>query len=233
MAKKKPPKKRTAAQTKLTGMDDRPTKLGQKFSRLQREKILAQVEEMECRGFTHGEIAEKVGVSRVQVTLYVKKLKGRYRHYAHEDRKEAVYEQIHRLRYVRKHAWEAYFESMKERLFETEEFGYPKFATSEDGEEVEDFDASMKLIKRIVKKEQRLPASQFLDIVLRTLDLEATITGLKQDAVNIFNINPSSDERPSIDFAAMGVVRPVDPVDGKVIDVKARVLALPEPKANK
>lgn len=169
-------------------------------SKTQKEEVLAAVAKLDRRGHTQKEIADTlremgvVDVSCAMISHYLKEIRTKYAEMLLAERKELVSEKIEQYREVRREAWAAWERSKQDTKKVVREKGPPvKLKFGEKGKppnhnkDKGDFEESMRLLKQVVTKEGRLPASEYLVVVMKTLEAEARLQGL---------LEPQQEEPP-------------------------------------
>jgi predicted transcriptional regulator len=152
--------------------------LGRKrFTPTEREKVIERVAELDRQGWTGYAIAEEIGVSRPMVSIYLKKVRQRYLDDQLEHRAGLVAEKRAQYKEVRRHAWACFWKSQEDKEKTVEEEALRKAAEDAAGGE---YHASMTLVKRVVSREGRLPASEYLNVVTNTLKAERELLGLDE-----------------------------------------------------
>jgi predicted transcriptional regulator len=154
-----------------------------RFTPTEREKVIERVAELDRQGWTGYAIAEEVGVSRPMVSIYLKRIRQRYLAEQVGHRAEQVAEKCAQYKEVRRRAWECFWKSWEDKDKTVEEEALRKAA--EDAANGE-YHSSMMLVKRVTSKEGRLPASEYLNVVINTLKAERELLGLDEAAeVNV------------------------------------------------
>ena len=131
------------------------------------ENLLYQIGVLDRRGWDRFEIAKELKIPIGKVQGFLRDLKERYMELQMEDRKALVNEKLAQLREVRKEAWEGWLTSKQEKVREV----------NEDSESTagKSFRTHS---KRQYIKESRIPASEFLQIILNCHQMEMELMGL-------------------------------------------------------
>lgn len=218
---------------------------GPSRTKIQRERSLAVIEKLDNRGYSQLRIrdylAENCGIdiSRVQVCVDVKKIRQRYLNQADEDAKKRIERMLRNYAEVRAEAWESWERSKKQTSKHTVEMipvekdedeeprrkkgkaGKPK------GKKFSSAVESMRKLREIWVREGRLPANQYLAIILDTLKAERELLGL--DAAAKLDITATT-----FDWNTFFAPPPADPVsqrlnaeDGKPMRMIAAPVAEP------
>src|SRR5262245_27868678 len=141
---------------------------GPKRTRTQREADLAETARLDRMGFTQREIAERIGVSSVQICFDLRKLRKRYVEQANVHAGEKIGELLAGYRDVRREAWQAWERSCLETRRVTTRTG------GKHGEAV------------TTTVEARLPGAEYMQVVLDTYAAERKLLGLDQEAPALF-----------------------------------------------
>ncbi len=158
------------------------------------ERMLAEVADLDRKGWSQTEIGKKVGVSQTMVGVYLKKIRERYKTQAVHDKGSLVERQVCALNDVMKAAWEA-FERSKEDAVETVETkeleeALKDLAGVDDEKEgtkrrgrrktpKERIEKAEMILKRIVTTRRgRLPANEYLTQIRQSLHQIAELKGL-------------------------------------------------------
>jgi transcriptional regulator with XRE-family HTH domain len=197
----------------------------------ERVQSLARIAEMDRKGYTQVQIAEAIGVSESQISQDLRQIRLDYRNSYRWEYEERVEEKLQQLREVRKEAWEAWERSKLPVTKKTSRSVAPlrvgkkgKRQSDEDDEvefvDLEDADnplLKLQLVETVEVVEQRLPASEYLTIVLKTYEAERDILGL--DAAKKIDITTMT-----IDWEALAKRREkMDEVEKKIQAVEALV----------
>jgi hypothetical protein len=148
-----------------------------------REQVLDALALWDRQGYTQQQMGsvkmpERFGftLSVGQVSKNLAIVKRRYANAAMASRQEKVNEQLAALRDVRREAWEAYHLSMVDAVKVTEEW-----ETETTEVEGGDLASSERVVKRIVAREGRLPANQYLATIMGTHKAERELLGLDEE----------------------------------------------------
>lgn len=141
-------------------------KLKHKNNRLEREQHLDEVSRLRCMGLTQYEIADRTGVSQQQICYDIKVLRQRLADSQLANRQELVNEKLTQLRVVRREAFRALELSAKD-------FVRVVIEESDSG------DGNIKE-KRITTTEARVPAGEYLRIILDTIKQERDLLGIDE-----------------------------------------------------
>lgn len=160
---------------------------------------MARVAKLDRRGYTQVEIAKDVKLSQAMVSIYLRNLRQRYFDSVTKDRTEMVGEKLEQYREVRREAWDAWERSKKNKGKVVKEMAKARRNDDENEQEEESayrnvkkrkrktlasIEARMELVKEIMTREGRLPASEYLRIILDTYEAERQLLGL-DEAVKI------------------------------------------------
>lgn len=149
---------------------------------VERERALAQVEEMLVKEVPQTVIAEKLGVSQPLISKMRQKLLKRFAKRQEATRDEYVALQTQKLKWIQQKCAEAYERSDKDLETFTEEMR-PVVEEAEDGKGKRgkklrgDSGEVMKLLYRISKRQGRLPAGEYLRIMMEAIQLESKLQG--------------------------------------------------------
>lgn len=150
------------------------------ISRLQYEEQLAKISEMRRKGYTLEETAAANDICYTTVCKRIKTLKRRYARIQMDNHGELVKEKLSQLAEIRKEAWKAW-EKSKEDMKRLEVEKVPK---SMDEQEADTFSEvvpnGFKVIKRKMVKQGRIPANDYLQTILKTLQDERDLLGLDE-----------------------------------------------------
>lgn len=145
---------------------------------------MATIAQLDRRGHSQHAIAAAVQISQPMVCQYLKKIRKRYEESLISNRAELVAEKLEQLREVRQEAWDAW-ERSKLNAVTTRVHNVK--AREDAGKKGKDklktgrtLSESLVKLKEIVTIEGRLPASEYLGIVLKTLDAERELLGLDE-----------------------------------------------------
>jgi hypothetical protein len=119
-------------------------------------------------GFTQRQIAERIGVSSVQICFDLRKLRKRYVEQANVHAGERIGETLAAYRDVRREAWQAWERSCLESRRVTTRTG------GKNGDAV------------TTTVEARLPGAEYLQVVLDTYAAERKVLGLDQESPALF-----------------------------------------------
>lgn len=156
------------------------------------EKTLDVVAFYYNRAFSQAKIAEMVkkergiSVSQPMISGYIKKLKKRWRT-SDDERIDHVNAVVEQLKTIKQECWAAYELSKKGERTVTREFAIPpklktaldKVDASADGDAPSPAQKEMRLLRKQIKDMSRLPAVQYLDMILKCVALEVAIRGLE------------------------------------------------------
>jgi predicted transcriptional regulator len=156
-------------------------KRGPKFTEVDRERVLARLAQLECRCYTQVAMAADVGISQAQVSIYLKEVRERWKADAMRSREEYVSKKIAEFNDIRAEMWQAWERSKEDAQELSEEFG-TRFVKDQDGSA----EQSWEKLKEIHAKKGRLPASQYITIILGTLKAEMDLLGLTS-TINVNN----------------------------------------------
>lgn len=179
-----------------------------RFTPTEREKVIERVAELDRQGWTGYAIAAEIGVSRPMVSVYLKKVRQRYVAEQVGHRAELVAEKCAQYKEVRRHAYACFFRSFAGKERTVEEEALRKAAEeAADG----DYEASMRLVKRVTTREDRLPGAEYLRVVRETLDAERAMLGL--DEAGKLDVRVGA-----LDWDALmrGMARAEDPLEAEV-----------------
>jgi predicted transcriptional regulator len=177
-----------------------------------REQDLATIMKLDRRGYSQHEIAKVIGVSQSQISVDLKLVRSRYKEVSAEEYRTKVEEKRAQYREIRKEAWRAWERSKKEALKVVEE----ERVTPEGNE----------LAKTVTTKEQRLPDSGYLRIIIESLRDESALDGLNQPQK--LNINANV-----IDWGELfrrTADNEVDQVERRLAEIEQEMQALPTPQ---
>lgn len=154
-----------------------------------REKVLATIARLDRRGMRQVDIANTlhstcgIELSQQMVSVYLKNIREEYKKSRNADVDADTQEKIEQLRDIRCSAWDAWERSQldKEKLQEEYVRVFPKEDKDEKlkgGKGKKSVEAQIQLLKRIATREGRLPANEYLNTVLKCLQLECELMGL-------------------------------------------------------
>lgn len=146
---------------------------GVKFSIVEREEVYQRVTRMYLEGVRNQDIAKDIGVSIPQVTYYIKRLKKEFAARRPDPIAVMIEERRDQIKSIRVEAWRAYRLSIADKQRETTE------AWETDDKDDEDAKKSIAKLKRIITKEGRLPANEYLQTMIQTLKMESELDGLE------------------------------------------------------
>lgn len=151
-------------------------------SEADKEAMLAEVVKWDGRGYSHREIAAKVGVSKAMIHHYLEEVKQRYLHTQLEARAVGVFSVVSQLRDVRREAWEAWERSKEDAVRKTSRKGPPRVPRDKDGKPLPNAPRSKELVLLELTEmlEGRLPANEYLRTILDTLKQERELLGLDE-----------------------------------------------------
>lgn len=170
-------------------------------SKADNEAIQAEIAKLDRRGFNQYQIAKAIGLSQPVVHMRLKKLVTEYRERRKVDYDASVQKKLEQYQELRMEAWEAYELSKrpaKKRIEEKQLRAQFKILNGPKASGK----AKLQVVKQVRELIGRLPASQYMDIILRCLNEECKLEGLTQEV--IFNqqnnqVNVSS----TIDWSSM------------------------------
>jgi predicted transcriptional regulator len=134
-----------------------------KFERMEREEVMAKVAVMNRRGYSQWDIAREVNVTQGQVSMYLATIKKRYVETQVWSRAEEVEQEVDRLKFIMKEAFDAWDASKEDKCKIIDES-----VTSDFGEKI-------KLGK---VKEKQTGNSQYLAIILDCIKQIRELKGL-------------------------------------------------------
>jgi predicted transcriptional regulator len=167
---------------------------------------------LDRRGYSQHEIAKVIGVSQSQISVDLKLVRSRYKEISAEEYRTKVEEKRAQYREIRKEAWRAWERSKREALKVVEEE-----KVTPDGNE---------LAKTVTTREQRLPDSGYLRIIIESLRDESALDGLNQPQK--LNINANV-----IDWGELfrrTADNEVDQVEKRLAEIEQEMRALPTPQ---
>jgi hypothetical protein len=141
---------------------------GPKRTRTQREADLAETARLDRMGFSQREIAERIGVSSVQICFDLRKLRKRYVEQANVHAGERIGELLASYRDVRREAWLAWQKSWEDAERVSERVG------GNAGDSV------------TTTREARLPGAEYLHVILDTYAGERKLLGLDLEQPTVF-----------------------------------------------
>lgn len=163
-----------------------------------REESLEVVARLDRKGYSQNEIARIVGVSQPQICQDLKEIR---RHYAEEHAQEMAWkiqEKVRQYREIQREAWEAWelSKQVKERVTEAEEReDMPPVSSKANGANGRRGSTPQRLKQRIkTRKEKvregRLPASEYLRMIMECLQAERELLGLDApERVDVRQVN--------------------------------------------
>lgn len=154
-----------------------------KFSVAERERVKERVAYLERMGYPQVEIAKDVGVSQPQVSMYLTEIKERYNAGIIEERKIWVQRELAVLMDVRRKAVDAMEQAKKGKRKKKVESG-----SNERG----GFDKVSR------EKEQLLPPSEYMAIIIKTDERVCAILGLEDAPKNVFNVNVEDNRQQMV-----------------------------------
>jgi hypothetical protein len=146
---------------------------GPKRTRTQREADLAETARLDRMGFTQREIAERIGVSSVQICLDLRKLRKRYVEQANVHAGERIGELLASYRDVRREAWLAW-----EKSWEDVERVTVRVCGSDPFADV--------VTTTTTVRDRRLPGAEYLQLVMDTFASERRLLGLDLEQPTVF-----------------------------------------------
>lgn len=156
-----------------------------KRTKLQREEDREEIADLHNRGYSSRAIRDKLNAKRQglysltqqQIVYDLETISQRFRDLANLHRMEHVQRQRAQLREVRREAWEAWEASKENREKKVTE----KISESLD-KNGNPTAKTLQKLKAVITTEGRLPASEYLAIILRTFEREAALLGLDAPA---------------------------------------------------
>ncbi|MGL6095357.1 MAG: hypothetical protein ACRC7O_06105 [Fimbriiglobus sp.] len=201
-----------------------------KRTHLSRAEAMDEVARYDRRGYTVAQIAELVKVSRKQVEKDLKDIRAGLFRRAVEERGLLVQEKLDQLREVRSEAWLAWERSKSDRVREVEELAAAyktkeQKAAEKQGKSSDsalsgaEVNKRLEVYKRVLTKEGRTPAAEYLVVVMKCLSTEAELLGLLgETAVN------DKAAGPPVDWDKLFQPRRVrvedDPVEARIREVE-------------
>jgi hypothetical protein len=149
---------------------------GPKRTRTQREADLAETARLDRMGFTQREIAERIGVSSVQICFDLQKLRKRYVEMANVHAGERIGELLQSYRDVRQQALLAWEKSWQD----AERVTVTVRPSSGDGLFADVVTTTTTI------REGRLPGAQYLQVILDTYAAERKLLCLDQEQPAVF-----------------------------------------------
>jgi hypothetical protein len=149
---------------------------GPKRTRTQREADLAETARLDRMGLTQRQIAERIGVSSVQICFDLRKLRKRYVEQANVRAGEKIGELLQSYRDVRQQALLAWEKSWQD----AERVTVTVRPSSGDGLFADVVTTTTTI------REGRLPGAQFLQVILDTYAAERKLLGLDQEKPTVF-----------------------------------------------
>ncbi len=166
---------------------------GPKRTAAQREEASLEVARLDAQGYPSRAIAEKLGVHFNQVLYDLKIIKRRYAEATLEERHAKVMVKVAQLRETRREAWEAWERSKENAVKTVKEKIVPAKDTDENDSSDGDGKCSGGRMKVVITTEGRLPANEYQTTILRALEQETDLLGLKAP-VKVAPMNPEGDE---------------------------------------
>lgn len=157
-----------------------------KYTEEELQKVYEEVAHLTRRGWTQVEIATKIGVSQKTISLYLKDIRRLWAENVTWEITEYVAEKLDQYREIRKEAWSAWERSKESYKRTVTEKGHKRTLTVKLGEGPKGRretpatadENKLVVLKRVLTKEGRVPAVQFLQVVLETLEAERRLLGL-------------------------------------------------------
>jgi hypothetical protein len=180
-----------------------------------KEFALSEVARLDRAGCNQFEIARRLGVSQPTACHLLKKVRERYRESIPVEYAAKVGEVRALLRDVRREAWEAWERSKQDAHKEVRETA-PGTARKLD-KRGETLRQTIKRLRLIVTREERLPASEFLHVILKTISMECELYGINAEKapVNLLvNVN-NSQPAPAFDWTPL--TEPAEVVDATAL----------------
>lgn len=170
-----------------------------KLTTTQEEELLAEVARLDRRGYGQHAIARElrergiVSVTQPMICQYLKRIRARYEEAQVINRAAYVSQLVENYRDIMQEAWSAWERSKSDRESVTTEKAPPPppppesrlprgRANRQGGFNGRDEQASLRLLREIVRTEGRLPASEYLGTVLKCLEAIRALLGLDQPA---------------------------------------------------
>lgn len=204
---------------------------GPKFTVMQRENILTFIQECFGKGLSYRTIQVaikdkfEVSVSLGQMAYYKRRLYKRLAKQQTSNYDELRAEKKHQFAIIRAYAWEALAKSEKDIENIVNEMGPLPIPKDKNGKPLQlkgSRDETLRLLKQVHEKKGRLPASEWMDKILKTMELEMKLDGMMSD-IHIgdkvegdkleFNWNETIGSMPLTDPAQ-------EAIEAKVVSVK-------------
>jgi predicted transcriptional regulator len=206
-----------------------------------KEEVKAEIARLDRRGYSQTQIARRLresgvaSLSQPMVTYYLRQIRDEYKDVVRAERQAMITEKLEQLREVRAEAWDAWERSKgntRKRVVEKApvkdnegEDPPSRMKTSRGSKAAKrpelQVEEVMRRIRVVVTTEGRLPASEYLQIVKQTVELEMKLLGLLEDKT----VNNTQNVL-MINWDALVAPTPItDPVD-EILATKITVPAL-------
>lgn len=160
------------------------------LSQLERKELVAKVLDLSRKGYSVQRVGLALGIPRKLVSkIKLKELK-QLDVENNKARDYLVRQQCMYLEHVRFEAYEAWEKSGKDKNKTVREYGLLKDAMEGKGKKAKPIPAVLQLIRKVIIKEKGTPASEYLRIIVHTIELESKLLGLlKEGGLQITNTN--------------------------------------------
>lgn len=185
----------------MESVAEKPPQAGQTGPKIKSDvlkaDVLATVSQLDIEGYSQREMAQEVWVrhrvnlTQQQMGRYVKQIVVQYRETRLEKLDDDINRKLAQYQHVMKEAWAAWYRSKKNSKRLVQEFT-PIVLDDEDGDDSatkrkkrktvvqKQVDAELAKIKEIITREGRLPASQYLSLIISCLNAERELLGLDE-----------------------------------------------------
>ena len=213
-------------------------KPGPKFNKTDREQAIARCVDLAHQGWTQYMIAAELGVSRNTVADYLDTAKRRWQEQVAGVKTEEANRILSEIEWIRREVTAAWHRSKEDKESLTQERS-PQVVKVLDGKSKEPTHKTITRIKEILTKEGRLPACEYMNIYLKTVEIKRDLFGLKgEDApdVLLMQVNTGGQQGPAFDWEplterrgvtdpaerAIAALPPPKVIDAEVVDAESR-----------
>ena len=179
---------------------------------MERDQLLDAVARLHRQGHSQYEIGKRLGFSQSTVSKMIVEVRKRYQERAAETHADLVEEKCAQLADIRAEAWAAYELSKLPKTKKQEEYGNFRKPKPKDKDEpkgrgkrgrmsledqVDHIEFELRKVKETTTVEGQLPSAHYLELIVKCLNLEAELRGLK-----VFD-DPSKGVKVTVDWDAL------------------------------